>query len=400
MFEDVARLDPRYIEVPVFGLKQGMFVVALDRPWLETPFAMQGFAIDDQDDIAYVAKYCSYVYVDPERKVAPAKTRRARTASVRPDKVEIGQEIATAEVDFESAQKAVAHVYGSLRTNQRLDVGTIKTAINPLIDSVLRNRDALAALVRMKDKGDYFYSHGLATAVWAVVLGRHLGMDKYELRDLALGASIMDVGMTTLPDELLNKATPLTEKERRQIKDHVKAGLRLITDAGDASNRVLNIVACHHERYDGSGYPRGLQSNRIPPMARIAGLADTYDAMITERPWARARSSYEAVLELQDLGDQQFQLSLVEQFMQTIGMFPTGSVVELSTGEVAVVVQQNPTRRLKPKVVVILDKNKQKMAEMSHIDLGAYEVDGTPTVWIARELEQGAYGIHPHEYFL
>jgi len=100
------------------------------------------------------------------------------------------------------------------------------------------------------------------------------------------------------------------------------------------------------------------------------------------------------------MGDQQFQRSLVEQFVQTIGMFPTGSVVELSTGEVGVVVQQNPTRRLKPKVVVILDSNKQKKPEMTHVDLGAYVDDGAPAVWIARELELGAYNIHPHEYFL
>lgn len=397
----IAASDPRYIEVPVTGLKSGMFVVELDRPWLETPFAMQGFAIEDQDDVAYVAKYCSYVYIDPGRKVSVMPTSRTtQRQKARRDRVDIRQELATAEVDFESAHKAIESVYESLRANKRLNIGAIQTAINPLIDSVLRNREALAALVRMKDKSDYYYTHGLSTAVWAVVLGRHLGMDRQELQDLALGASIMDVGMTTLPDELLKKSSPLTDKELRQIKDHVKAGLRLISESGNTSNRVLNIVACHHERYDGSGYPRGLNSNQIPPMARIAGIADTYDAMITTRPFAKARSSYEAVLELQDLGDQHFQRSLIEQFVQTIGMFPTGSVVELSTGEVGVVVQQNPTRRLKPKVVIILDQNKHKKPEMTHVDLGVLVDDGAPAVWIARELELGAYDIHPHEYFI
>ena len=139
----------------------------------------------------------------------------------------------------------------------------------------------------------------------------------------------------------------------------------------------------------------------IPLFARIVGLVDSYDAMISTRPHVGARSSFEAIQELADLKGGLFQAELVEQFMQAIGLFPTGSVIELNTGEVGVVVAQNALRRLRPKVVVILDQDKQRHAKLVVVDLGKYGSENAGSdLWINRELEVGAYGIRPDEYFL
>lgn len=393
--------DQNLIEVPAFGLQPGMYVAELDRPWLETPFAMQGFVVQDHSDVEYVAKHCTYVYVDPNRKVPLADLQKHVEKKRVKEKVSIKAEFSRAKVEYESAAVALERVFADIQANKKVDVAAMQKIVSPLIDSVFRNREALAALVRLKDKGDYVFHHSLATAVWSAVLGRHLGIDRATLEELALGASIMDVGMSEVPDELLNKTTALEPHEIVEIRAHVSNSLRIVHKSG-MSTKVLNLVACHHERHDGTGYPQGLKGNEIPPLARIAGLADTYDAMITQRPYAMPRSSFDAIQELVDMKDRIFQGTLVEHFVQTVGMFPTGSVVELNTGEVGVVVEQNPIRRLKPKVVLILDHDKARRDKLALIDLAQSSSHETssPSLWIRTELSAGAYGIEPDDYFI
>jgi len=163
------------------------------------------------------------------------------------------------------------------------------------------------------------------------------------------------------------------------------------------------MIATHHERFDGSGYPHSLKGDAIPLLGRIAGIVDCYDAMISERSYAKAKSAYDAVRELKRLGDVAFPSALVELFIQAVGVFPTGTLVELNTGEVGIVIGQNRFRRLRPEVMLILDSKKQPRQEFTTIDL--LTCDGNmekaePTLWITRGLERGAYGIDPKEYFL
>ena len=396
--------NPDLVELPVSSLSIGMYVAQLDRPWLETPFALQGFPIREQGDIDCLRDHCAYVYIDPARqtRVGSYKTRHAAGKANARDKVSMKTEFAQAKVDFETASQTMEKVFQRIHSNRRVDVEVIRNAITPLIDSVFRNREALAALTRMKDKSDYHYQHSISTAVWAAVLGRHLGMDRSALITLAVGTSMMDVGMTTVPDELLNKLGILDDSEVQEIRNHVKRGVNMIRNSGTSDTKILDVLACHHERHDGSGYPLGLKSNQIPPMARIAGLVDSYDAMITDRPHSPGRSSFEAMQEICDLRNILFQDSLVEHFTQTVGMFPTGAIVELNTGEIGVVVQQNSARRLRPRIVIILDQAKQPLPSLKHIDLAQCTSvsDETPTMWIAKEHSLGAFGIQPDRYFL
>ena len=393
--------NPNLLEVPVHALQPGMYVAELDRPWLETPFAVQGFIVQSADDIDYIGKHCDYVYVDPVRKSTRPITEK-RFKPRHSDSISIKGEFARAKGEFESASQAMERVFSSIAVNKKVDLEQIRKAINPLVDSVMRNREALAALVRMKGKSDYFFQHAVAVAVWSAILGRHLGLERQELVELAVAASMMDVGMTELPDALLSKPGGLNPDDRKQMQTHVRHSLKLIQGKNSVSNRVMNIIACHHERYDGSGYPRGLSGHDIPPLARVAGLVDTYDAMITDRPYAAPRTSFEAVQELSDAKDILFQGALIEQFVQTIGMFPTGSIVELNNGQVAVVVEQNEARRLRPKVMLVLDSRKKRLPQLTLLDLAACSTmaNDQPSLWITQELRPGAHGLVPDEYFL
>ncbi|MGE0621844.1 MAG: HD-GYP domain-containing protein [Pseudomonadales bacterium] len=391
-----------YLEVPAASLQPGMYVAALDRPWLETPFALQGFYITSREDAEFVAEHCAFVYVDPRRRSTAAEVvKHAKPRRTYRERSDLKSEIKTAEVDLTSANEAMAKVFGQLKTGAHLDVDVIRAAVNPLLESVLRNSQALAALVRMKRRGDYLYGHSIAVAVWAAVLGRHLGLDRDQLEKLVLGAALLDVGMTRIDEAIPKSSEPLNDRTRTEVRSHVDLSLTMLKEAGDVPGEIIEMVGAHHERFDGSGYPHGTAGMEIPMFARIAGLVDSYDAMITSRPFAGCRSSFEAMQELADAKDLLFQGALVEQFMQAIGLFPTGSVVELNTGEIGIVVQQNSARRLRPKVALVLDGQGNRHATLTVIDLASYGTGGGQgDRWITRELEPGAHGIQPDEFFL
>ena len=384
------------------NLEPGMFVAELDRPWLETPFALQGFVVHDNSEIVYVSNYVDHVYVDAEYSGRPQSLCLA-VAPTAPDprkRLELDEEFQRARISFDSAADTLDKVFDSLRNGHKGDLQAVQKAVNPLIEGVFRNQEAVGALLRLKDSGEYRYHHGVSMAVWAAILGRHIGLHRDELEKLAVGCAMCDVGMTQLPPELLDQAENLTDQQRKIIQAHPIMGAQLISESKDVDFEILGVIENHHERADGSGYPRGLDGAAIPLLARIAGLVDTYDAMITARPYATARTSHEATQELLDCKGTLFQEALVEQFVQAIGLFPTGTMVELNTGEVAIVVTQNDTRRLKPEVVIVMGYDKEKLDSLKVVDLANQQIAAEGERWIARELLPGTYGISSEEYFI
>ena len=413
--------------VEVDDLSLGMYVAKLDRPWLETSFVLQGFYVRSQDTIVELAAECGYVYVDPRRFDSSAAERKLRLVVSNPDmdkrshpgaahhssiapsepraykdRVELTEEIQPAQTSLEEAIHVLEGVVRKLQNSGGVDIADIESAVRPIVSSVMRNKDALAALLRMKRIDDYTYSHAISSAVWASVFGRELGFSPEDIDLLAVGCATLDIGKTQLPRELLVQPDAPTEAQWELIKRHPEDGVRLLTGSGELNPIILAMIETHHERHDGSGYPLGLSGISIPVFGRIAGIIDSYDAMITERPYATARSSFNAVMELQKQAGVLFQKELVDYFIKAIGVFPVGTVVELNTGEVGIVIGQDTTRRLRPKVMLILDEDKQSRDEMLITDLGTVDSDPSKplSVWITKELPQTAYGIDPREYFL
>lgn len=392
----------RLVKLPAMNLEPGMFVAELDRPWLETPFALQGFVVHDNEEILYVSNYVDHVYVDAEYTGVKQSLKLAVAAmeSTPKQRLALREEFKRTKVSFESAAETLDRIFESLRNGRQDDIGAVQAAVNPLIEGVFRNQEAVAALLRLKESGEYRYHHGVSMAVWAAILGRHIGLHRHELEKLAVGCAMCDIGMTQLPPELLDQAENLTDAQRRIIRAHPKMGAELVAKSRNVDIEILGIIENHHERMDGSGYPRGIEGASIPLLARIAGLVDTYDAMITRRPYAPARTSHEATQELLDCKGRQFQEALVEQFVQAIGLFPTGTMVELNTGEVAIVVGQNATRRLKPELVIVMTPDKERLATPRVVDLANQSIAAEGERWITRELMSGAYGISGEDFFI
>lgn len=417
-----------------------MYVARLDRPWLETPFLFQGFYIRDKDEIEEIRAHCQHVYVNRDTLPVTAVNNVVRAASngTRPvaanrrkkrfslraffgfgskaspndsfeqtnvlyeDRATLKEESGVATRVHREAIATVEGVMHNLKKAGSLDVGQLQSAVAPMVDSVLRNPAALACLVRMQQKGDYLYQHSLASSVWASILGRQLGLNRSDLDVIALGAMLLDVGKTQLPDRLLTKPGKLNDDEFKLMRMHVQFGLDILEKSGNVDSRVVEMVAHHHERYNGTGYPAQLSGNDIPVFGRIAGIVDAYDAMITQRPYAKLLSSYDALRKLRVLADVEFQAEIVDQFTKAIGAFPTGTLVEMNTGEVAIVTRQNQIRRLRPEVLVIMSADRELLDNFRVVDLNEEKVtkEGSHSLWIERGLAPGEYGIDPSEFYL
>lgn len=246
----------------------------------------------------------------------------------------------------------------------------------------------------MKQEDKYTYQHSLGASIWAVALGRQLGLPKSDLRTLAVGGLLFDVGKLRVDKELLNTNRPLTDDEFEQVRDHVRHGVEMIKGGALMNQDILDMVAHHHERHDGSGYPGGLKGDDIPVFARIAAIVDCYDAITSHRSYARALPPADAIKLLYEWRDRDFQQELVEEFIQAIGIYPAGTLVELSSGEIAVVVGEYRTRRLRPKVLVLLDAQKAPLAVPKIIDLlSMTHTEDNQPLDIVSSLQPDAYGI-------
>lgn len=234
-----------------------------------------------------------------------------------------------------------------------------------------------------------------------LALGRHLGLPREELSIIGMGGLLLDIGMIRLPKELLDKKQALSRAEHALMKRHVAYGEEVLRNTPGISERVIGILREHHEREDGSGYPKGLLSDQISVYGKMAAVVDCYRELIFSDAAGMAISPYRALEILHGWAGRFFHPVLVERFIQCIGIYPAGSLVELNTGEVAIVVAHSRVRRLNPRVMIVLDPHKKPYRKPKAVDLmyGPISEAGI-TYEIKRELEPGMYGIQPKDFYL
>jgi HD-GYP domain-containing protein (c-di-GMP phosphodiesterase class II) len=382
------------------------------------------------DDVARLQKYCEAVFVDSRRSRSKGfMVRREPVVRSEPSSGKTTVPSATSkfkdrpriplarifpgrslkpyhddsgwEEEHPRAQRALNTLIGDIddifehvSAGEKLNVLKLRKSVEPIVDSISRNPDACLWVTRLKQHDQYTYQHSLSAAMWSVSLGRQLGLPRHDLRSLAMGCMLMDVGKLRVDPALLQADRKLTPNESLEMASHVNHGLEILEECGILNTDVVDMVAHHHERFDGSGYPKGLSRDRIPPFARIAAIVDTYDALTSNRSYAKAVSPSEAIKILYEARDEDFQAELVEAFIQAIGIYPAGTLVELSSGEVGVVVAEYRTRRLRPKVMLLLDARKNKLRRSRVIDLQNSPDDAqSPPLSIKKSLEPEAYGI-------
>lgn len=411
-------VDAREFRITVGGLEPGMFVARLDRPWLGTDFPLEGALLRTPSDVAAIRGMCRHVYVDASRGASPELRfvqfdNQLVSHAGGQDEVDalrrtywnissdFNAEVGQAREAHERLQQDIQVVMSGVRDGGQLNAEVLTDGVDTMIDSITRNPAALPWVLELRRKGDYVYQHALGCSVWAATFGRHLGMERQDLRDLAIGALLCDVGKVRFERSLLEDPQPLSDGDFHVMRSHVSESCRIVRETSGLSPMVLDMVMHHHERHDGSGYPRGLRGSAIPMAARIAGLIDTFDAMTSVRSYAACKSPHEAVMTLYESRDRLFQAELVEQFIRTCGIYPTGSLVELSDGTVGVVMAINSLKRLRPCVMLLLDGNKKPLAHFITVDLSELDVDanGQPLT-VASSLPPDAYGLDRSLLFL
>ena len=309
----------------------------------------------------------------------------------------VEEETPVAHASFTRADELLRNLATDMRAGNSLQLERVEAVIDDMVNSMVRNPDAMMWVARLRDSDANTYGHGLNVAINLLALGRHLGFAKTDLAQLGTLGLLLDVGKMRLPKELLDKDGRLSSDEFELIKEHVTYSMEILSETANIHPDVLEGVAQHHERMNGCGYPYNLEGKDIGLYGRMAAIADTFSAITKRRPYAQPSSPHEALQMLTKWSGTQFDEAMVEQFIYSIGVFPVGCMVELSTSEIAIVVTHNKTKRLRPKVLVVTDTAKKQLPFPSTLDL-LYDVSENP-VHIKRGLPAGAYGLDPNDFY-
>ena len=398
-------MEKRQIEVG--QLQFGMYVAELDRPWTDTPFMFQGFVLRTEQQLAALEKFCKHVFVDPEKAERadprpPAAQFTIRGSTKYPEKASVEVEIRPAIQAYAKSAASVDELLQPLsRPGGVLEAKTVKESVTRLADSVVRNPDALLLVSKLREKSAAAHARALQVSIYMLVFARYLELAREDLELLGLLGLLQDVGKTRLPAAVMEKQGPLTEEETLIARQHVEHSVDILKATPGLPERLPALAMLHHERQDGSGYPRGLKGGEIGLFGSIAAIADTFDALTAPRPYAEALSPSSALSYLYKERGLGCHGDLVEQFIQCVGAFPVGAVVELNSGEVGIVITQNLVRRLKPRVMVVLDPQGNPVRPHKILDLEKEPKAGPDEPYrIRRSMESTKVQVDPRELFL
>ncbi len=361
------------LKIHVSQLQIGMYVSKLDRPWLETPFLMQGFMVENLDDIDILAEYCEHVWVDsvqdtwipPEDRAVVGKSPRKTTYI---NKVSAQDEHRQAMGIYKEARRITKSLLDDIRLGGTIDTEQAKSTVNDCVQSVIRNPDALIWMSKLREEKEYTAEHCLNVCILAIAFGRKLGLMEEELQNLGFCGLLHDVGKMKVPNSVLQKTSPLTDKEFNMIKAHTVHGRNLLMSSPNMYDGAIDVAYSHHERLDGKGYPRKLKASSITQFSRMIAIVDAYDAMTTDRCYAKAITSTDALKEIYSCRGTHFDEELSLAFIKTVGLYPPGSIVELDNGLVGLVLTVNHRHRHLPQIYAVLDQDK-KPAKADIIDL-------------------------------
>lgn len=384
-------------KLPVNQIKVGMYICKLDRPWLDTPFPFQGFYLRTKHEINEVQRFCEYVYIDAEKGYQPykeseinkpspllAKENKTQSKFLKPSDLKqivlnIGRyeeqtksfkkEINNAKILFTDLAHSVEQISFNIRVGKKLNISETKALTQSVVNSVIKNPNTMIWLSRLKNKGDYTYNHSLRVSILATVFGRYLGLSEPELNILATGVLLSDIGKTKIKRALLNKSEALTSSEKILLKSHVELGVEMLASEKNIDHSTLVIVETHHERFNGSGYPYALVGDEIPFFGQIAGLVDVFDAITNKKSYGKHLTPAQAMDWLYTQRNKMFSCELIDGFIQAIGLYPAGTIVELTDKSIGLVVSHNPKKRLRPEIFLLKDSNRQDIQSTKTLDL-------------------------------
>ncbi|EAR08823.1 HD-GYP domain-containing protein [Reinekea blandensis] len=404
--------ERRDIEIPVEELEVGMHVVGIDRPWAETGFLLQSFIIQSQEEIHQLQAACQRVTIQArvaseretpahataEQRAVKSKVQRGPQSTERVrylNQVSFERAVESSRLTFKSARSMASNIMEGLRVGRALNMEDCRTQVSEVVDRVLENADALRFLSMIKNKDDYTAEHSMNVCILSATFARHLGLQDFEIRLIALCGLLHDVGKCKVPLEILNKPGRFTKEEAHIMAEHTTHGRNILMSTQGDQRHVVDVAHCHHERLDGRGYPRLLSGGQIPYYAKIITIVDAYDAMTSERCYGKPKTSFEALRVVLKNAGTQFDPELARAFLKCIGLFPAGVLVELNSEQLAVVIKANDVDPDRPLLLVVTDAQHNRLQQPALVDLSQEANSG---LTIAHEVMNGTSGIDVKHY--
>lgn len=397
------------VHTPVNELKLGMYVVDLDRPWLESPFLFQGFELKTEADIEAVRAVCEYVYIDMTKRMTPKKSVVVKnelqfptSIGIKPLPKKLGEfetQITQAEKIYQSTGVIVADFMEKIVKGGGVDTNLAKQAVSECVNSILHSPDAMLWLTQLKNKDEYTAQHSLNVCMLSIVLGRHLNFSEIYLNIIGLCGLMHDMGKMLVPLEILNKPGFLEPEELLIMKSHAVLGYELLKSSDDMHPSAIDAAYNHHEHLNGKGYPRQISQTAISLPTRIVTIADMYDAMTSDRVYQKGRTHLEATNIMAQLAGTQMDSILVYKFIESLGVYPPGCLVEMTNGAIAIVVEVNERLKLRPKIIIILDEQKMPVPEQV-LDLSEMIKDKQGDVYTIKGIvKAGDWNIDSSKYY-
>ncbi len=394
-------------------LRPGMFVHDLNCGWMEHPFMHNHFKVESHAEIEKITHIgIREVYIDTELglDVKDAQTEEDVRAEihdkmvkvvqahpVRPRPRPVKEEMAAAKQVHHEANQAVHSIMTDIRVGKQIEVEQIDPVVERITDSILRNRDALISLGRIKERDNYTFQHSVNVCALLVSFSNALDFEPATIREVGIGGLLHDIGKMKVPLSILNKPGPLTEKEFEAMKSHAALGRDILRETPNIPDHAIMVAGQHHERYDGTGYPDQLKSDEISRFGQMAAIVDVYDALTSNRVYHKGEEPTGVLRKLYEWSKFHFDVELVQHFIRTIGIYPIGSLVSLESGRLAVVVEQGQENLLRPIVRVIFDLKQGFKITPKNIDLSQPVGKGGADRIVGYELPE-KWKINPFDY--
>ncbi len=376
-------------KISVKQLTVGMYLKEFCGSWMEHPFWRNSFVITDPKDIERIrASSIQEVWVDCDKglDVAPdqpaisevesdaqveADLSRASESQRETAPTSTSEELARAAKICAQAKRAVTSMFQEARMGNAIDADNAKKLVEEISDSVTRNPGALISLARLKTADDYTYMHSVAVCALMIALGRQLKLDEEIVRKLGIAGLLHDLGKAMMPLEVLNKPGKLTDDEFRIMKSHPEEGYKLLLESSGVDDITFDVVLHHHEKTDGSGYPKGLKDSEISLHAKMGAVCDVYDAITSNRPYKAGWDPAESLRKMAEWANGHFDPSVFQAFVKSLGIYPIGSLVRLASGRLGLVVEQSPKSLLTPRVKIFFSTRSNARIVPEIIDLAS-----------------------------